>query len=97
VQEEQLHRWRVADPLGPDAEIPVGRSDRYQLDAAAEQIVATGVIQIGGKWRLGGAHSDTLRDICSARLSCTSEISSVDPNLLTCAEQYTSISAPVGV
>jgi hypothetical protein len=46
VQKEDLHRRLVADPLGPYIEGAFGRLDGDHLHSAAQDIVASGVIQI---------------------------------------------------
>src|SRR6267378_1981241 len=46
VQQQHLGLRVVSDTLGPDLEVAFGGPDRDHLDAAAENIVAAGVVEV---------------------------------------------------
>src|SRR5450759_557467 len=46
VQEQHLGLRVVADTLGPDLKVAFGSPDRDHLDAAAESVVAAGVVEV---------------------------------------------------
>src|SRR5262245_30235393 len=58
VQEQEPHRRSVADALRPDPERALWRGDWDQPDAAADDVVAAGAVEIARTGRLAGGHDN---------------------------------------